>query len=157
MRLLLICLAFIGSASVLGAQGANTVAPGMSRTKVVAALGKPSTERIVGEFRYLFYANACGKRCGMNDLVVLKHDSVVDAIFRSSTRHYAGTSSSPAPISAKDAADRAPSAGAPAKSSSAGTIRMKPPTKPNDATPSIPRDRPTLGPAPTTQPATRTP
>ena len=154
---LLICLAFFAFASVLNAQGSRTVAPGMSRAKVVAALGKPSTERTVGEFQYLFYANACGKQCGMNDLVVLKNDSVVDAIFRSSTRHYAGTSSSPAPISAKDAADRAPTSGAPAKASN-GTIRMKPPTKPNDATPSIPLDRPTLGPAPTTtQPATRTP
>jgi hypothetical protein len=34
---------------------------------------------------------------------------------------------------------------------------MKPPTQANDARPSIPVDRPTLGPAPTTQPATRTP
>ena len=154
---LLICLAFICYASVLGAQGANTVSPGMSRAKVVVALGAPSTERIVGEFRYLFYANACGRRCGMNDLVVLRNDSVVDAIFRSSARRYTGTSSSPAPISAQDAANHAPTSGAPAKTPSSGTIRMKPPTKPNDATPSIPRDRGTLGPAPTTQPAPRTP
>ena len=153
MRLLL-TLCLIAYASVLPAQGSGTISPGMSRAKVVAALGKPTTERTVGEFRYLFYANACGKRCGMNDLVVLKDDSVVDAIFRSSARQYTGTSSSPAPVSAKEAADRAPSSGA-AKASS--TIRMKPPTKPNDARPSIPVDRPTLGPAPTTQPATRTP
>jgi len=153
MRLLL-TLCFIAWASVLPAQGTGTISPGMSRAKVVAALGAPSTERTVGEFRYLFYSNACGKRCGMNDLVVLKDDKVVDAIFRSSARHYTGTSSSPAPISAKEAADRASSSGA-AKASSTG--RMKPPAEANDARPSIPVDRPTLGPAPTTQPATRTP
>ncbi|HKH93494.1 MAG TPA: hypothetical protein VKA54_16945 [Gemmatimonadaceae bacterium] len=153
MRLLL-TLSFITWASVLPAQGTGTISPGMSRAKVVAALGAPTTERTVGEFRYLFYSNACGKRCGMNDLVVLKDDGVVDAIFRSSTRRYTGTSSSPAPISAKEAADRAPSSGA-AKAST--TTRMKPPAEANDARPSIPVERPTLGPAPTTQPATRTP
>ena len=153
MRLLL-TLCFIAWASVLPAQGTGTISPGMSRAKVVAALGAPTTERTVGEFRYLFYTNACGKRCGMNDLVVLKDDSVVDAIFRSSTRRYTGTSSSPAPISAKEAADRAPTSGATKASS---TPRMKPPAQANDARPSIPNDRGTLGPAPTTQPANKTP
>jgi hypothetical protein len=154
---LLISFALIAYAAVLPAQAAGTVSPGMTRAKVVAAIGAPTTERTVGEFRYLFYANACGKQCGMNDLVVLRNDSVVDAIFRSSTRRYSGTSSSPAPISAKDAADRAPSSGAPSKAPSRGAIRMKPPAEANDARPSIPTNRPTLGPAPTTQPATRTP
>jgi outer membrane protein assembly factor BamE (lipoprotein component of BamABCDE complex) len=152
---LFIALFLFAHAAVLSAQGARTISPGMSRAKVVAALGAPTTERTVAEFRYLFYQNACGKACGMNDLVVLKNDSVVDAIFRSSSRHYTGTSSSPAPVSAKDAADRAPSSGA-AKSSS-GTIRMKPPSQPNDARPSIPKNPPTVAPAPTSQPATKTP
>ena len=156
MRLLL-TLSLIAATSVLPAQGTNTVAPGMSRAKVVAALGAPTTERTVGEFRYLFYSNACGKRCGMNDLVVLRNDSVVDAIFRSNARRYTGTSSSPAPISAKEAADRAPTSGAGSKSASPTSSRMKPPTEANDARPSIPNNSPTLGPAPTTQPATRTP
>ena len=40
-------------------------------------------------------ANACGRSCGMNDLVILRRDSVVDAIFRSPNRHYTGQSSSP--------------------------------------------------------------
>jgi hypothetical protein len=153
---LLISFALIACASVLPAQGTSTISPGMTRAKVVAALGAPTTERTVGEFRYLFYANACGKRCGMNDLVVLRNDSVVDAIFRSSARRYTGTSSSPAPVSAKDAADRAPSSGTTSKAAG-GTIRMKPPAEANDARPSIPTNPPTLGPASTSPPATRNP
>ena len=150
----LITLSLLAFATVASAQGAGTIAPGMSRAKVVAALGSPTTERTVSEFRYLFYQNTCGKACGMNDLVILKNDSVVDAIFRSPSRHYTGTSSSPAPISAKDAADRAPAAGA---SKSSGTIRMKPPSEPNDARPSIPKNPPAINPAPTSQPAKKTP
>jgi hypothetical protein len=126
----------------------------MSRAKVVAALGAPSTERTVAEFRYLFYRNSCGRACGMNDLVILRNDAVVDAIFRSPSRHYAGTSSSPAPVSAKDAADRTPSSGS---TKSSGTIRMKPPAEANDARPSIPKNPPTVGPAPSSKPATKTP
>ena len=109
---LLIALLLVAHAAVLPAQESATVSPGMSREKVVAALGKPHTERTVGEFRYLFYRNACGARCGMNDLVILRNDSVVDAIFRSASRRYTGVSSSPDPVSARDAAARAPSAGA---------------------------------------------
>jgi len=90
----------------------------------------------------------------MNDLVILRNDSVVDAIFRSPARHYTGKSSSPAPVSAKDAADRAPSSGA---SKSSGTVRMKPPSEPNDARPSIPKNPPTVGPASTSKPAPKTP
>jgi len=153
---LLILISLLLPAAVLSAQGAGTIAPGMSRARVVAALGAPTTERTVADFRYLFYQNSCGKACGMNDLVILRNDAVVDAILRSPTRHYTGTSSSPAPISAKDAADRAPAAGA-AKAKSSGSIRMKPPKEPNDARPSIPRNPPTIGPAPTSQPATKTP
>jgi len=151
---LLITLSLLAFATVASAQGGGTVAPGMSRAKVVAALGAPTTERTVSEFRYLFYQNTCGKACGMNDLVILKNDSVVDAIFRSPSRHYTGTSSSPAPVSAKDAADRAPAAGS---SKSSGTIRMKPPSEPNDARPSIPKNPPAVNPAPTSQPAKKTP
>jgi hypothetical protein len=153
---LLILMSLLLPAAVLSAQSAGTISPGMSRAKVVSALGAPTTERTVADFRYLFYQNSCGKACGMNDLVILKNDAVVDAIFRSPSRHYSGTSSSPAPISAKDAADRAPSAGA-AKAPSSGSVRMKPPAQPNDARPSIPKNPPTLGPAPTSQPATKTP
>jgi hypothetical protein len=145
-------LALIAPA-VLGAQGrTSSVSPGMSRAKVVAALGTPSTERTVGEFEYLFYSNACGKRCGMNDLVILRRDSVVDAIFRSNVRHYTGTSSSPMAISEKDAAERGGAKPSSAGSRS-GTTRMTPPLKPNDATPSIPTHPPTIAPAPSKTPA----
>ena len=154
---LLIALVLTAHAAVLSAQERATVSPGMSRAKVVAVLGKPHTERTVAEFRYLFYRNACGERCGMNDLVILRNDSVVDAIFRSPTRHYSGVSSSPAPVSARDAAARAPTAGAAKRDASGEASRMKPPAQPNDARPSIPVNRPTLGPAPSSQPAPRTP
>lgn len=151
---LFIFLSLLLPAVALSAQSARTISPGMSRAKVVAALGSPSTERTVADFRYLFYRNSCGKACGMNDLVILRNDAVVDAIFRSPSRHYTGTSSSPAPISAKDAADRAPASGA---TKSSGTIRMKPPAEANDARPSIPKNTPPLAPAPTTKPATKSP
>ena len=154
---LLISMFLLANAALLSAQGAGTISPGMSRAKVVAALGAPTTERTVSEFRYLFYQNSCGKACGMNDLVILRNDSVVDAIFRSPSRHYTGTSSSPAPISAKDAADRAPTSGAAKKTTTPGTIRMKPPAEANDARPSIPKDKPTLSPAPPAQPPTQAP
>jgi hypothetical protein len=143
--------------AVLGAQGGtSSISPGMSRARVVAALGTPSTERTVGEFKYLFYANACGKRCGMNDLVILRRDSVVDAIFRSNTRHYTGTSSSPMAISEKDAAERGAGKQPPARSTK-GTTRMTPPLTPNDAKPSIPVHPPTIAPAPSKTPATSKP
>ena len=142
--------------AMLGAQsGTKSVSPGMSRAKVVAALGAPSTERTVGEFKYLFYTNACGKRCGMNDLVILRRDSVVDAIFRSNARHYTGTSSSPMAISEKEAAERG--AAKPSAGSKSGTTRMTPPLKPNDVNPSIPTHPPTIAPAPSKTPATSKP
>jgi hypothetical protein len=142
--------------AVLGAQShASSVSPGMSRARVVAALGAPSTERTVGEFKYLFYANACGKHCGMNDLVILRRDSVVDAIFRSNARHYTGTSSSPMAISEKDAVERG--APKPPPRPTKGTTRMTPPLTPNDAKPSIPTHPPTVAPAPSKTPATTKP
>jgi hypothetical protein len=92
----------------------------------------------------------------MNDLVILRRDSVVDAIFRSNTRHYTGTSSSPMAISEKDAADRG-AAKPSAAGSKSGTKRMTPPLTPNDVRPSIPTNPPTLSPAPSKTPPTRTP
>jgi hypothetical protein len=153
---ILILLALALHAAVLSAQGPATISPGMSRAKVVAALGSPSTERTVAEFRYLFYRNDCGSRCGMNDLVILRNDGVVDAILRSPARRYTGTSSSPAPVSARDAAERAPSAGA-TKSPSSGRARMSPSPQPNDGRPSIPANPATLGPAPAPKPSSRAP
>ena len=155
MRRSIVLLLILTLPTALAAQGrTNTVAPGMSRARVVAALGAPSTARTVGEFAYLFYANSCGKRCGMNDLVILRRDSVIDAIFRSNTRHYTGTSSSPMAISEHEAAERGAAKQTPART---GTKRMTPPLTPNDARPSIPTNPPTLAPAPSKTPPTRTP
>ena len=140
MRLFIV-LSLLAHATVLSAQRAGTVSPGMSRAKVVAALGAPTTERTVSEFRYLFYQNSCGRACGMNDLVILRNDSVVDAIFRSPNRHYTGTSSSPAPISPEVARKQAPTSGS-------KPVQMKP-APANDTRPSIPVNPPAVKPAPT--------
>ncbi|HEV7991325.1 MAG TPA: hypothetical protein VGP25_05835 [Gemmatimonadaceae bacterium] len=149
MRRLLV-LALFAVSLPLGAQSvAKVVSPGMSRAKVVAALGEPATARSVADFTYLFYLNSCAKVCGMNDLVVLRGDSVVDAIFRSPNRKYTGTSSSPAPISPQQAA-RPAAAAKPAS-------RLKPSAQANDARPSIPSNTPAVSPAPSTSPATRAP
>jgi hypothetical protein len=152
MRRLFVVLALVLVAAPLNAQGASkTIAPGMSRANVIAVLGEPATVRSAAEFTYLFYQNSCGKECGMNDLVVLRGDSVVDAIFRSPSRHYSGKSSSPAPISPKDAARAKPA------TTARPSTRMKPPAEANDVRPSIPVKPPTTSPAPSSPPATRSP
>jgi hypothetical protein len=152
MRRLFVVLALVLVAAPLNGQGASkTIAPGMSRANVIAVLGEPATVRSAAEFTYLFYQNSCGKECGMNDLVVLRGDSVVDAIFRSPSRHYSGKSSSPAPISPKDAARAKPA------TTARPSTRMKPPAEANDARPSIPVKPPTISPAPSSPPATRSP
>ena len=87
----------------VGAQTVPTIDPGMTQTQVVEKLGQPLSVRTYGSFTYLLYKNGCEKKCGMNDLVVLDSDKVVDAVFRSSARKYAGTSSSPRAIPASEA------------------------------------------------------
>ncbi|MEO5813943.1 MAG: outer membrane protein assembly factor BamE [Gemmatimonadaceae bacterium] len=129
------------AAPVAAQQAARTIAPGMTKTQVVTALGQPATARTVSDYTYMFYTNTCGRRCGMNDLVVLHGDSVVDAIFRSPNRHYRGTSSSPAPIAPEAARKQAPSS--PSK-----PVQMKPGPA-NDTRPSIPLNPPATKPAPT--------
>ncbi|HET9797709.1 MAG TPA: hypothetical protein VFP90_06970 [Gemmatimonadaceae bacterium] len=158
MRRLIVPALILVIPSLLGAQGSRgTISPGMPRARVVATLGTPATERTVGEFAYLFYVNECGRRCGMNDLVVLRHDSVVDAIFRSPARHYTGTSSSPAPIPAKEAAERGATHPTKPRPDATPARRPSPSAKPNDATPSIPVNPPALAPAPSSKPVTRSP
>jgi hypothetical protein len=75
--------------------GSATIDPGMTRAQVIERLGKPATVRTYQGSTYLLYSNKCGKKCGMQDLVILDHDVVVDAVFRSPERHYTGSSSSP--------------------------------------------------------------
>ena len=151
----LIVLGLMVYAAPLVAQGARTVSPGMNKTQVLTALGQPATSRTVGADTYLFYVNSCGKKCGMNDLVILHDDSVTDAIFRSPDRHYTGKSSSPEAISPRTAAHEKPASTEPMKtradSSSKAPKRMKP-APANDIRPSIPVKPAVLPPAPATKP-----
>lgn len=89
-------LALLLVATSAGAQSTEgTIDPGMTRQQVIERLGKPATVRSFQGTTYLLYTNSCGKSCGMQDLVILDGDAVVDAVFRSPNRHYTGTSSSP--------------------------------------------------------------
>jgi hypothetical protein len=92
------------------AQAPKSVDPGMSEAKVVERLGEPDATRSAGDFKYLFYRNGCIKQCGMDDVVILQKDSVVDAMFRSADRSYTGKSSSPRAIPADVAARTRPGA-----------------------------------------------
>lgn len=71
----------------------HVVEPGMTREQVVASLGKPLGARTVGARTFLFYSNGRERRVGMQDVVFLENDGVVDAIFRAPHRRYTGTSS----------------------------------------------------------------
>jgi hypothetical protein len=73
----------------------QTIDPGMTRDQVIEHLGKPLNERKTGNAWFMFYRNGCERTCGMNDVVILENDKVVDAIFRSPSRHYSAASSSP--------------------------------------------------------------
>ena len=90
------------------AQAPKSIDPGMSQAKVVERLGEPDATRSAGDFKYLFYRNGCIKQCGMDDVVILQKDSVVDAMFRSADRGYTGKSSSPRAIPADVAARTRP-------------------------------------------------
>jgi hypothetical protein len=94
----------------MAAQAPRSIDPGMSEAKVVEHLGAPDASRISGDFKYLFYHNDCIKQCGMDDVVILQKDSVVDAMFRSAERSYSGKSSSPRAIPADVAARTRPGA-----------------------------------------------
>src|SRR5256885_12246170 len=94
----------------VAAQAPKSIDPGMSEAKVVERLGVPDASRSAGDFKYLFYHNNCIKQCGMDDVVMLQRDSVVDAMFRSVERTYSGKSSSPRAISAEVAARTRPGA-----------------------------------------------
>ena len=80
------------------AQAPKSIDPGMSEAKVVERLGQPDVSRTSGDVKYLFYHNDCIRQCGMDDVVILQKDSVIDAMFRSADRSYTGKSSSPRSI-----------------------------------------------------------
>jgi hypothetical protein len=90
------------------AQAPKSIDPGMSEAKVVERIGQPDASRPAGDFKYLFYHNDCIRQCGMDDVVILQKDSVVDAMFRSAERTYTGKSSSPRAIPAQVAARSRP-------------------------------------------------
>jgi hypothetical protein len=92
----LLALSFVATAAAAQTGAAGTIDPGMTRAQVIERLGKPATVRNYQGSTYLMYSNKCGKKCGMQDIVILDHDVVVDAVFRSPDRHYTGASSSPA-------------------------------------------------------------
>ena len=101
MRSLVAILVLAAAPLSLSAQA--TIDPGMSREQVVAKLGQPLSVRSYEGHTYLLYKNGCEKKCGMNDLVVLDSGKVIDAVFRSTSRKYSGTSSSPHMISQAEA------------------------------------------------------
>src|SRR5437870_5483966 len=103
MRSLIILVVTMAGAAPLAAQTTPTIDPGMTRQQVVAKLGDPLSDLTYGGHTYLLYKNGCEKKCGMNDLVVLDSGKVVDAVFRSPSRQYSGTSSSPRMITEPEA------------------------------------------------------
>ena len=94
-RALMFVTALAAATPLVAQDGGVMIDPGMTRAEVVERLGKPLNERKSGEHTYLYYRNGCEKTCGMNDVVMLDDGKVSDAIFRSSSRHYSGQSSSP--------------------------------------------------------------
>src|SRR5438270_11907766 len=110
LRLGLVLALFCVAASATSAQAPKSIDPGMSEAKVVEHLGQPDAARSAGDYKYLFYHNSCIKQCGMDDVVILQKDSVVDAMFRSTDRGYTGKSSSPRAIPADVAARTRPGA-----------------------------------------------
>jgi len=119
----------VAATSPLVAQTAATIDPGMTREQVVAKLGAPLSARSFNGFTYLLYRNGCEKKCGMNDLVVLDSGKVVDAVFRSASRRYSGTSSSPRMINEAEAKR---GNGAPLKLSTPAAAKATPPKKPKE-------------------------
>ena len=95
MRQILLFFALMVATPVVAQVTPVQIDPGMTREQVIERLGKPATERSSNGFTYLFFINGCERTCGMNDLVTLRGDSVVDAIFRAPQRTYSGRSTSP--------------------------------------------------------------
>lgn len=125
MQRAILSLALLFGASVgASAQETKSIDPGMTQAQVAERLGAPAAVRTSGNFTYLFYKNGCVKECGIDDLVILESDGVIDAVFRSPSRRYTGVSSSPEAISAGQArsnragAETATAVAVPADSSS---------------------------------------
>jgi hypothetical protein len=136
------------------AQKDNIIDPGMSKTQVIEHLGQPQSLKTADTTLYMYYRNGCEKTCGMNDVVILVHDKVVDAIFRDPNRKYTGESSSPTRITAaeaiktgKEKKGSALTVKPPAPPPSGGKAEVMPAPKPVPAPP----PPPTAAPSPTPQ------
>jgi outer membrane protein assembly factor BamE (lipoprotein component of BamABCDE complex) len=116
LRTSLVAATFFAIAASAGAQAAApsvaTIDPGMTKDQVIEKFGKPATTSTRGTFMYLFFANGNEKTVGMSDIVILDDNKVVDAVLRSPSRAYSGTSSSPRAIPAAEAAKANPKKGA---------------------------------------------
>ena len=135
---LILALSFV-AATAHAQTGAGTIDPGMTRAQVIERLGKPATIRTYQGSTYLMYSNKCGKKCGMQDLVILEHDSVVDAVLRSPDRHYTGTSSSPEATAPNARSQRNQSLHVPSDSSATSTSHV-PADSANTSTSHAPAD-----------------
>lgn len=78
--------------AVAGGQ-AQTVKVGMTADEVKAAWGEPFAARERGEYTYMLFPSDCLPGCGAHDMVMLQNGKVIDAIARSSGRHFEGTAS----------------------------------------------------------------
>jgi hypothetical protein len=74
---------------VTGPLSAQSIAPGMTRQQVIEVLGRPASERHFGAHDYLLFDAGCSRKCG-DDLVILDHNEVVDAVIRSAGHTYTG-------------------------------------------------------------------
>lgn len=145
MRHILLLLALLVAAPAAAQVDPIQIDPGMTRAQVVERLGRPATERASNGFTYLFFINGCERTCGMNDLVTLRGDSVVDAIFRTPRRAYSGRSTSPEQNRTNPRANRAPLTIRPADPGDTPVMRI------------APVDSPAPPPAPAPQPARELP
>jgi hypothetical protein len=161
-----IALLVVAVAGSAGAQ-AGSIDSGMTKDQVVARLGKPISEQSSGGSTYLYYSNGDEKKYGMHDMVALENGKVVDAVFRSSARHYTGKSSSPAAVAPEDAAAKGhggrPMKPAPVEKKAAPPMKKEaPPMKKEPAPPAKKAEVPAktgapvkTAPAPKTPPATK--
>jgi hypothetical protein len=62
----------------------------MTRQQVIDVLGRPAAERHFGAHDYLLFDAGCARKCG-DDLVIIDHNAVVDAVIRSAGHTYTGT------------------------------------------------------------------
>ena len=83
----LMAAALLAAASPAAAQ---TISPGMTTAQVRSLLGDPVTVRNLGDWSYLYYLNGCAVRCGSDDVVFVRNDRVVTAVFRTARRRFAG-------------------------------------------------------------------